>query len=263
MVSRNDYDSAHARYYDYFSLGLAGDAAFYVEEAVKAGSPALELGCGTGRVTIPVAQAGVEIVGLDLSESMLAIAREKVSSLGGETRRRIEFAHGDMRSFYLDRRFRLAMIPYRAFIHLLTPDDQRQALHRIRDHLEEDGWLALNLFDPRLDWIAEEGSFQEAPLRKHCEFINPETGNRVVVWAARQYDLERQLVKEDRIFEEVDGRGRPVSKEYTTLNWRYTFRHEMEYLLELCGFKVEALYGDFKRGPFRYGREQVWVARRV
>ncbi|MCI0438432.1 MAG: class I SAM-dependent methyltransferase, partial [Chloroflexi bacterium] len=204
MVSRNDYDSAHARYYDYFSHGLAGDATFYVEEAVKAGSPVLELGCGTGRVTIPVAQAGVEIVGLDLSESMLAVAKEKVASLGGETRKRIEFAHGDMGSFYLNRRFKLAIIPYRSFIHLLTPDDQRQALHRIRDHLEGGGRLAFNVFDPRLDWIVDEHHFPEAPLRKHNEFINPETGNRVIVWAARQYDLERQLMKEDRIFEEVD-----------------------------------------------------------
>ncbi|MGH2544861.1 MAG: class I SAM-dependent methyltransferase, partial [Ardenticatenaceae bacterium] len=89
MLPRNDYDSAHAAYYDHFSFGLAGDAQFYVEEAVKAGSLALELGCGTGRVTIPIAQAGIEIVGLDLSESMLGIAKGKISTLGAEIQKRI------------------------------------------------------------------------------------------------------------------------------------------------------------------------------
>ena len=262
MVSTNDYDSAHATYYDYFSTGLPNDAKFYVEEAQKAGSPVLELGCGTGRVTIPVAQAGIEIYGLDLSESMLDVAREKISTLSKETQERIELEHGDMRSFFIDNRFKLVMIPYRSFIHLLTPEDQRQALHRIRDHIEDGGRLVFNIFDPRLDWIVEDFQFPDAPLRKHTEFINPETGNRVVVWVTRKYDPEHQVLIEDRIFEEVDRTGKPISREYTTLNVRYTYRYEMEYLLEMCGFKVEALYGDFRRGTFRYGGEQVWIARK-
>ena len=111
-----------------------------------------------------------------------------------------------MRSFYVEKRFSLVMIPNRSFLHLLTSEDQRQALTRIRDHLIDGGCLVFNIFDPRLEWIVEDYKFPGSPLRKHGEFVHPDTGNQVFVWATRQYDLEPQIIKEDFIFEEVDNR---------------------------------------------------------
>jgi SAM-dependent methyltransferase len=257
-----EYDRADAAFYDYWARGLEGDAQFYVEEAQRAGSPALELGCGTGRILIPTAEAGVSIVGLDRAPSMLAIARRKLSQLDQKTRGRIELVEGDMRDFSLAQRFNLVMIPYRAFLHLHTSQDQRRALGCIREHLNDDGRLVLNIFDPRLDIIAAGRGWLGSALKKEQEFTNPETGRRVVIWTSTRYDLERQMLEEDRIFEEVDGEGRVVSKVYTPLVLRYVFRYEMEHLLELCGLKVEALYGDFNRGPFKHGGEQIWVARK-
>ena len=108
--------------------GERGDVAFYVEEARRAGAPALELACGTGRVLIPVAEAGLTVVGLDSSAAMLSIAQEKIAELPDTTQRRIELVEGDMRSFALDQRFKLIMIPFRSFLHLMTPAAQRQAL---------------------------------------------------------------------------------------------------------------------------------------
>ena len=256
------YSDRFARYYDQYSTGLNGDVKFYVEEAARAGSPVMELACGTGRVLIPIAQFGVEIVGVDRSEDMLAAAREKLARLDDETGKRVELVHGDMRSFYVDRKFRLIMIPYRSFCHLLTAADQRTVLERVHMHLEGDGLLILNLFDPRLDLLIADQSYPETPLRKHLEFDDAESGNRVVVWATRTYDLQRQVLTEDRIFEELDGSGKMVARSYSDLVLRYTFRFEMEHLLELTGFQIEDLYGDFQRRPFRYGGEQVWVARR-
>lgn len=258
-----EYEGAGAAFYDYFELGQPGDVRFYVEEAQRAGSPVLELGCGTGRTLIPVAQGGVDIVGVDRAESMLAIAKEHISGLSAETRERIELVHGDMRSFALEKRFNLIMLPNRSFLHLLTPEDQRQALGRIRDHLADGGRLALNVFDPRLEWIVEDYKFPESPLRKHAEFIRPDTGNRVVVWATREYQPVEQVINEDFIFEEVDGAGMAIARSYSSLTLRYVYRFEMQHLLELCGFKVEALYGNFQRGTFRYGGEQVWVCQRT
>lgn len=257
-----EYEGADATFYDYYSTGLEGDVQFYVEEAKKAGSPVLELGCGTGRILIPVAESGVSIVGLDRSSAMLSIARRKISRLSVETRRRIELIEADMRDFQLGQRFRLVMIPYRAFLHLLTPEDQRRALGCIREHLMDDGRLILNIFDPRLDIIVAHQGSLGAALKKGGEFIHPETGHRIVVWDTRQYDPERQMLNQYHIFEELDNGGRVVSKSYSPLTIRYVYRYEMQYLLELCGYKVEALYGDFSRGPFRYGGEQIWVARR-
>ena len=257
-----EYNRLDSEFYDHYSLGLPGDVQFYVEEARKAGSPVLDLACGTGRTLIPIAQAGIDVVGVDRAPTMLSTAKQKISELSDGVQRHIELVEGDMRSLYLGRSFKLIAVPYRSFVHLLTPRDQKQALSRIREHLANDGRFIFNVFDPRLDWIVEDYSFPESPLRKHNEFIRPETGNRVVVWSTRRNDPKSQTINEDRVFEELDGEGRVISRNYTQLTLRYTYRYEMEHLLELCGLKVEALYGDFKRGPFRYGGEQIWVAGR-
>lgn len=257
-----EYDRLDAGFYDYYSLGVEGDVQFYVEEARKAGAPVLEIGCGTGRILLPIAESGSRIVGLDRAPAMLAILRQKLTTYSPETQSRVELLEGDMRNFALGRRFNLITIPYRAFLHLLTAKDQRQALTCIREHLAEDGRLVFNVFDPDLKIIAAHLEPLGSALKKDSEFIHPDTGRRVVVWDTRQYDPERQLLEQYFIFEELDDEGKVVNKTYSSLTLRYVFRYEMRYLLELCGYKVEALYGDFRRGPFRYGGEQVWVARR-
>jgi SAM-dependent methyltransferase len=130
------------------------DVPFYVDLARAAaarGERVLELGCGTGRVTLPIADAGAEVVGLDSSAAMLAIARRKRDD--GNPR----WVEADMRDFDLAERFGLVMIPFRSFLHLLTPADQRACLARVREHLLPGGRFALNFFnpDPRLLALAK------------------------------------------------------------------------------------------------------------
>ena len=243
--------------------GERGDVAFYVEEARQAGAPVLDLACGTGRVLIPAAEAGLTVVGLDSATAMLAIAQEKIAKLPDATQQRIELVEGDMRSFALDQRFKLIMIPLRSFLHLMTPADQRQALGCIRDQLADDGRLVFNIFDPRLDMIAAHVGTLGHALQKDDEFTHPETGRRVVVWVSRHYDPAQQIIEEEHIFEELDVDGRVVAKTHVSLAGRWVYRYEMQHLLELSGFAVEALYGSYERGPFRHGGEQIWVARRA
>lgn len=259
----SEYDRTDAGIYDSFSTGLDGDEAFYVEEAVKAAGPVLEIGCGTGRITIPIAEADVPLVGLDQAPAMLEVARRKIAGLPEETRQRIRIVEGDMRTFKLDRRFALAIIPYRAFLHMMTADDQRRALICIREHLADGGRLVFNVFDPSIEIIA---AYMKPLGRAMCHmgsFTHPETGRRVMVSGTRRYDPVEQTLEEHRFFEEVDDEGGVFSKTITPLYLRYVHRFEMQYLLELCGFEVEALYGDFRRGPFQHGHEQVWVARKA
>lgn len=257
-----EYDRTNAAFYDYYSTGSEGDVQFYVEEAQESGGSVLELGCGTGRTLIPIAEAGIPIVGLDRAPAMLSIARQKVKMLSPETRDLIKLIEGDMRDSELKERFRLITIPYRAFLHLLMPADQRQALSCIREHLADDGRLMFNIFDPHLEIIAAHlGRFGKA-MKKDSEFVHPQTGNRVVVWETREYDPTQQRLEAYIIFEELDDRGKVISKIYTSLKIRYVYRYEMEYLLELCGYEIEALYGDFQRGPFRHGGEQIWIVRK-
>jgi len=261
-MKMKEYDRIDASFYDYYATGLEGDQKFYVEEALIAGSPVLELACGTGRILIPIAEAGISIVGLDLAPSMLKIAQQKISRLSPDVQARIEIIKGDMKDFSLGRKFNLIMIPYRSFLYLLTVEEQKQALRCIRDHLSEGGHLILNFFDPRLDIIGEHFGTLGSSMKKDSEFIHPDTGNRVIVWDTRQYNQELQRIDQYFIFEFIDENGRIVDKVYRPLIMRYIFRYEMQHLLELCGFDIEDLYGDFQRGPFRYGGEQIWVARK-
>lgn len=256
------YDQAEAAYYDLTSMGLKGDLDFYVEEAKKAGSPVLELGTGTGRISIPIAEAGVDIVGLDVSPDMLSVARQKVESLDEKVHGRIELVEGDMRDFSLKRKFNLVMIPYRAFLHVLTAEDQHRTLECVREHLADDGRFILNMFDPRLDIITAHIGSMASGYRKLSEFTNPATGRRVIFSESRNCDPEAQIINEDFIFEEVAGDGQVVSKTISSMKFRWIYRYEMQYLLENCGFAIEALYGDFQRGPFTYGGEQIWVTRK-
>jgi SAM-dependent methyltransferase len=136
------YD-AHAERYDALEPGLPGEAAFYATLAQAGQPPALELGCGTGRIALTIARAGVPVVGLDSSAAMLRVARRKSIGLPG-----VSWVQADMRAFALRQRFGLICIPYRSFQHLLTDVDQQATLACCREHLRPGGLLALNLFNP-------------------------------------------------------------------------------------------------------------------
>jgi SAM-dependent methyltransferase len=255
-----EYAGDRALFYDHVATGLRGDVAFYVAEAVASGSSVLELGCGTGRILIPVAEAGVDVVGLDASADMLAIAREKLAASRPDAQRRARLMHGDMRDFELGQSFALVTIPYRAFLHNLSVDDQLRTLARARRHLAQDGRLILNVFDPSVKKLA--AGRWSMPADRHREFWHPRTGNRVTIREDFRYDLERQRVEGAFVYDEVDATGRVLATTHAPLTLRYVFRYEMEHLLGRAGFAVEALFGDFQRAAFRAGGEQVWIARR-
>lgn len=259
----SEYD-AHAEDYDARFRGYTADIAFYVEEAVRAGGPALELGCGTGRVMIPVAEAGVEVVGLDVSPAMLDRLRAKLPTLPEDVRSRMRVLQGDMRTFDLGQQFALVYIPFRAFLSLLTAGDQKATLGRIHHHLRDGGRLALNFFNPALDVIAGATKRWQPFFETPREAFTNEDGNRVMVWNPRHYDTVNQILESFLVNEEIDASGRVVDRQYIPLTLRWIYRFEFEHLLTACGFEVEALYGTFDRQPFtREEQELIWVARKV
>ncbi|HEY8489913.1 MAG TPA: class I SAM-dependent methyltransferase [Dehalococcoidia bacterium] len=139
------YGEDAAARYDREERGVPGDVAFYVGLARRAEPPVLELGCGTGRVTVAIARAGVPAVGLDLSEPMLRRARRRAAGV-----RNVRWVLGDMREFRLPERFGLVVVPHRSFQHLLTAGDLLATLQRVHQHLRPGGRLAFNLFNPEL-----------------------------------------------------------------------------------------------------------------
>lgn len=249
----------HVEIYDTQTRGdfFPEDVAFYREIAENTDGPILELGCGTGRVVIPLLDTGLEIHGLDASPAMLEVAKHKRGLLSSETAKRLHLHLGDMSQFELSRRFAFIFIAFRSFQILPTPEVQRQCLRCIREHLTAQGKLIINLFDPRYDLILPGRRESLQPPR---EFVHPVSGNRVVVETLeRVNEPVSQTLQERWRFTETDSAGAVVRQEEESLRLRWTFRYEMRYLVESCGFVVEAEYSDFHRSPPAYGKEQVWV----
>src|SRR5262245_49620967 len=135
--------------YDLLHGPITRDIAFYLECASRFGDPVLELGTGTGRVLLPLVEAGYDVTGLEFSPAMLQLARAKVGervTMGD----RVRLVVGDMTAFDLGRRFALVLVPARAFQHVITPAGQRTALACIHRHLGPGGHLLLDLSGPNL-----------------------------------------------------------------------------------------------------------------
>jgi ubiquinone/menaquinone biosynthesis C-methylase UbiE len=237
-----------------------GDVEFYVECAREFGGPVLELATGTGRVLWAVAGAGFNVVGIDASDGMLALARAKASGEAPETRGRVRLHRMDMTSFQLDHSFRLAIVPFRAFQHLTLPDQQRQALRCVHRSLLPGGHFVIDVFDPRLESCAPGAP----PASSERRLKDPNTGHTVVRRVLERInDPVRQLVTETYRIEELDEGGKTLASEESSWTLRWSTRQEMRYLFELTGFEVIAEYSDFFRAPPAYGYEQLWVLRKV
>jgi SAM-dependent methyltransferase len=239
---------------------VEGDVEFYADLARRSGGPVLDVGCGTGRIAVALAEAGVEVVGLDLSAPMLRIAERKRAGLPADVARRLTFVRADMTHFTLEQTFPLIVTPSRSFQFMRTSAAQRSALASMRRHLRPDGALVLDLFDPRLEWCVP-GSAANEPRRSGI-IRNPVSGLDVRVEVIeRMPDPMRQLIDEVWRYTELDesgGEGRTATER---LVLRWTLRSEVRHLAELEGFAIEAEYGDFRGGLPAYGREQVWILR--
>lgn len=241
---------------------VEGDVEFYLQLAMAAPGPALELGCGTGRIVLPLARSGVQAMGLDLSQSMLDVATQRLAKDDAGVAGRATFVRGDMADFDLGRQFGLVYIAFRSFMMLSTPREQRRCLEAAHRHLVPGGTLAIDLFDPLLDRLVP-GPMPESwtPMGN---FPHPDTLNLVRIEVAdRMNDPLAQVFEETWRFTEVDRAGYVLRQEEEVLRMRWTYRYEMRYLLELCGFEVLGEYSDYFRSPPAYGKEQVWVARAV
>jgi ubiquinone/menaquinone biosynthesis C-methylase UbiE len=242
-------------FYDEWSATMEGDVAFYVRRATAVPGPVIELGVGTGRIAIPIAEAGQHVIGVDLSTAMLAEARRRAADAG--VAGRIAFAEADMRSFVAEAPVNLVTIPYRSFLHMITTEDQLTCLRNVGRSLVSGGHLILNMFVPDPAFIAG----QDRKRNLHTEFTD-ERGRRCEVWVTPVYDMTTQIVTIRATVDAYDGDRLAASTE-SEMVVRMIYRFEMEHLLARTGFEVEELYGDFDESPLVGGSsEMIWVARK-
>jgi SAM-dependent methyltransferase len=237
------------------------DVGFYVDAAKDSKGPVLEIGCGTGRILIPTARAGISIVGVDLSEHMLEKCRAKLKAEPAEVQSRVRLVTADMRRFELGTAFPLVTIPFRPFQHLTTVEDQIACLGTVRRHLRDGGRVIFDLFNPAFGVIAADNAGQE--LGPDSEFTMLDGRKVARYWKFVSKDFFNQINYMEFIYHVTHPDGRK-EKLVHPFPMRYLFRYEVEHLLERCGFHLEHVYADFDRSGFgsKYPGELILMAQK-
>ena len=219
--------------------------AFYGALAQEAGGAVLEIACGTGRVTIPIAKLGFPVTGLDIVPGMLEQARSK--SLGLPVR----WVEGDARTFDLGEQFRLIFLTGNAFQAFVTNAEQEALLQRVRAHLDQEGLFAFETRNPLLPNTKTRAGFF-VPLETNSEeedwpsFINAK-GYEVRVSTTQVYDHVAQVVHLTSYKRWHEGEEEHTKIARTAL--RYIFPQELVALLHYNGFTIMRQYGDWDLEP--------------
>jgi len=275
------YDGIIADYYDESPMirGRVADVAFYVNAVREFGDPVLELGCGTGRVTLALAEAGFRVTGLDASQRMLERCAKKLAERPRDLQRRVKLVCGDMTRFDLGETFRTVIIPFRPLQHLLELEQQIACVECARKHLQRaegshhaarsggevaeaggvvkagepdgslhatsSGRLILDVFQTDPERMHDPMFHREAPV---TEYAAPDGRQVRTVERTVAFHRAQQRNDVEMIFYVKDASGR---EERLVFAWtlRYFFRYEVEHLLARCGFRVAAEYGDFDKSP--------------
>lgn len=237
-----------------------GFIEFYTELAKQYGSGGIiDIACGTGAVVLGLAEQGIIADASDLSEEMCVVARKKAEGKGYK----LNIFQGDMTTFDAGRSYSLAIIARSGFMHLPSPEIQRAALLNIRRQLTDDGILTLNTFDPLPFMQAEQMKNSGEDYSYRLEYINSE-GRLEKIYTAITYDPVSQCMSGKWKFETLDSDGSVISERIRPLTMRQTYRQEMKYLIELCGFEIVSLYTGykFKSADDLTPSDLVWVLRK-
>jgi SAM-dependent methyltransferase len=224
-----------ARFYDPWSRSVTEDVAFYVERALASGGPVVELAVGTGRIAVPIAEAGVSVIGVDSSPEMLAVAGAAAEAAG--VSERLDLRVGDLREPPVSERVPLAICPFRSLLHMETEAEKLDALRAARELLEPDGSFVFDVFAPSREDIEET----------HDRWLEREPGIfERAVWDEASRTLRLSVRSGD---------------DQATFGLHWLSAPEWLRLLEQAGFVVDALYGWFDERPYDGGEDMIFVCR--
>jgi SAM-dependent methyltransferase len=245
-----------ARFFDADYGDYNDDLPLVEAYAQRTGGPLLELGCGTGRLLVPLARAGYDVTGVDLSQEMLRAARARVDAAG--LAQRVTLVHGDYSDARLAGPYRLALVMMNTFLHLTTLSEQLRALRHWREHLTPGGLLLIDVFNPDMAHLAG----LDGRIEWDKTWTDPNTGATVMKYLVRTVDSAEQVIHVNLIYDEIAPDGQ-VRRTAAPFDLRYMWRFEAELLLDKSGFALEAVYGDHEMGQFSGDSDtMILVARR-
>jgi SAM-dependent methyltransferase len=236
------YDDAHR--YDL----VAGTYAtghfldFYKRQIARYGEPSLELACGTGRLTIPLVEAKVDVTGIDRSAQMLELARAKAVARSVN----LPLIRSDVRNFNLNQKFRLIFFPANSFQHLLRREEVESCFACVRHHLASGGRFVIDIFNPSLTLLSRDPN-RRYPLG---EYEDSETREKIIVTTDVRYDAISQINNIRFYYQRAGAIGEDT---ILSFQMRIFFPQEIEALLAYNGFTVECKYGDYDETAFSDG----------
>lgn len=233
------YDDAHR--YDLVAGAYATGhfLDFYKRQIARYGEPSLELACGTGRLTIPLAEAKIDVTGIDRSDQMLELARAKAVARSVD----LPLIKSDVRNFNLNQKFRLIFFPANSFQHLLRREDVESCVAYVRHHLAAGGRFVIDIFNPSLTLLSRE------PTRRYPlgEYEDSEKRERTIVTTEARYDAVSQINNIRYYYQRA---GAIDEDAVLSFQMRVFFPQEIDALLAYNGFTVEWKYGDYDETPF-------------
>jgi len=229
------YD-AIARIYDPWSASVTEDISFYLEEAKGCVGPVVELAVGSGRIAVPLAQAGHRVIGVDLSEGMLGVARALAEENG--VAGLVDLRVGDLREPPVDELVELVICPFRSLLHMQDEKEKLRALRAARDLLAPGGRFVFDVFAPSPEDIAETDGLWLEREPGIFERADWDEATRTLHLSVRSGDSSASM----------------------QLHWLSAI--EWRRLIGEAGLEVAGLWGWFDRRPFKGGEDMIWACRR-
>lgn len=232
-----------AHYFDttYYGATYADrteDVAYYVAVAERHGGRVLEYGCGSGRISLPLARAGHDVTGVDRSPAMLKQLRAVLSAEDPDVQGRMHIRRGDMRTVKLDARFDLVLCTFNTLLHLYTRQDIERFFARVHAHIKRRGYFVFDTSLPAPEELARDPTrYFHTPRFRH-----PSSGEVVRYSERFQYEALSQVLTVDMRFEPRDA---PDDAWMTPLCHRQFYPQELEALLHYNGFRLREVIADF------------------
>ncbi len=228
----------NAMYYDLQNNDIVEDIPFFLKQIEKFGDPVLELACGTGRITIPIAEKGIEISGLDITEDMLSYAKLKAEA----KKVNIEWIEADCRDFNIDKKFNLILFPFNSIAHIHDLESIEACFSCVKKHLKDNGKFIIDMFNPCLDRFTRDSSTRY-PVASLYDTYNKKT---ITITESNTYDTNTQINRIKWYYKNEN----EIDEIVNELNMRIYYPQELDALLKYNGFTIESKFGNYDESSF-------------